>query len=300
MWSSPGEPVWSFQCRFGHREPYHYHLTQQGCSSFCNVSGWPHPSSDFYRLSLPPVSMFPCHLTPWDRALGCQSISALPFVTRLGWHQCQRALGDSHWADPRACDQYRAVLEQHCTFWQRGKPPWSFWSPGRSVGALQSLAGLGTARTHRLAHICGAAAGQDEGTAQQGPADRGLVWPGWRGATGEPWWAGILPRNYMALEWKFSGVVQPQEELLLSLHAQSRQSHRHSTLAQEVEGWEGPVALPAALWLPLQPRAQSPGQLCLVSFPSSIPPASVAKQQLRDGSIASALFQKALVRMTVA
>lgn len=65
------------------------------------------------------------------------------------------------------------------------------------------------------------------------------------------------------------------------------------------EGWEGPVALPAALWLPLQPRACSPGQLCLVSFPSSIPLASVAKQQLRDGSLASASFQKTLVRVTV-
>lgn len=56
----------------------------------------------------------------------------------------------------------------------------------------------------------------------------------------------------------------------------------HSTLAQEVRGWEGSVALPAALWLPLQPRTAVP---CVLS--QLYPLASVAKQQLRHGSVAS-------------
>lgn len=87
-----------------------------------------------------------------------------------------------------------------------------------------------------------------------------------------------------------SSVVQCRHERsCCCFYISNKQSHSHSTLAQEEQDWEGPVALPAALWLPLQPRPAAQGSCALSPFPAlSLFP----QQQLRDGSVASASFQR--------
>lgn len=142
----------------------------------------------------------------------------------------------------------RAVLEQHCTFWQRGKPSLELLEPWQEHWS-SAVPGCPPARDG--SHLWGCCrAGWRHGPA--GPADRGLVWPGWPGAAGE--------QEYCpGITWLWSGssVVQCSHERSCCSFYMLKQSHSHShsMLAQEVQGWEGPVALPAALWLPLQPRA---------------------------------------------
>lgn len=131
--------------------------------------------------------------------------------------------------------------------------PWSFWSPGRSIGALQSLA------AHRpgMAHICGTAAG---------PADRGLVWPGWPGAAGE--------QEYCpGITWLWSGssVVQCSHErsccsfyMLKQTKPQPQPQHAGpggAGLGRTCGPSSCPLAAPAA-------QSLSPGQLCLSPFPA--------------------------------
>lgn len=140
--------------------------------------------------------MCPCQLMPWDRALGSQLCFAICDTLWL------TLLPEGLWGQSLSRSKglwlaQRAVLEQHCTFWQRGKPssellePWQeHWSSAVPGCPQDTWAGS------RLWGCC--RAGWRHSPAA--PADRGLVWPGWPGAAGEPWQAGILPRNDMAVE----------------------------------------------------------------------------------------------------
>lgn len=165
---------------------------------------------------LPACCSVPCQLMPGDELLGCRpcsEICGMPWLTPVPDGFWGQSLSRSKSVWP-AC---RAVFQQHCTYWQRGKLTWSLQGTLARALELISLCTLLSnipARRWRLAHSCEVARGKDRRMCQQGPAGRTLVVHlANKVLQGEPQQAGTLP---MSFRWNSRQSTATREGTALS------------------------------------------------------------------------------------
>lgn len=118
------------------------HIWQQRAllffTSLCKVAPGTVMPPDGLIHSSPTRLLFvcPCQLMCWDELLGCVLcfvICDMPWLTPVpdGFQGQSLSRSKSVWP------AYRAVFEQHCTYWQREKLTWSLWSV--LAGALELI-----------------------------------------------------------------------------------------------------------------------------------------------------------------
>lgn len=221
----------------------------------------------------------------WGKLLWCKlcfAICGMPWLIPVpdGFQGQSLSRSKSVWP------AYRAVLEEHRACWQREKLTWNLRSALAGASRLISFLAVQQAG-RRLAHNCGTAAGKDRRTRQQGSADRGLA-SGLAGTVlrGEPQHAGVLPMNYLVLEWKFGGDVQPQDRVLLLLPSRSKQWPATACYGRRWGMGKASGLSPFDCSCSPGPANQDNYTRLVVCFPSSIPLASVLKHQLGMAALA--------------